>query len=140
MWKRATCAVCTVLLIAAACDESELPEDALLVEGDEADAEARAAPDAAESADESVRLGGCATFYEHINFGGDSRDVRVGAYVHWIGGPWNDQISSLKVRSGCVFNAYEHIDFGGDHTVFAGWVPWVGNGWNDRISSYTCSC
>lgn len=133
MWKRATCAVCTVLLIAAACDESELSEDALLVEGDEVDADA-------ESPAEPPRIGGCATFYEDINFGGDSRDVRVGANVHWIGGPWNDQISSLRVRSGCVFNAYEDIDFRGDHTVFAGRVPWVGNGWNDRISSYTCSC
>lgn len=92
---------------------------------------------------EAEQLGGsgtCATMYEHINFGGDSRDVGNGAFVSWIGGPWNDQVSSLWVRSGCVFNAYEHIDFGGAQTDFQGVVPWVGNWWNDRISSYTCYC
>jgi len=84
--------------------------------------------------------GSCATLYEHINFGGDRREVDAGESVSWIGGPWNDQVSSLEVRPGCVFNAYEHINFGGAHTTFLGSVPWVGNWWNDRISSYTCTC
>lgn len=84
--------------------------------------------------------GSCATLYEHINFGGDRREVDSGASVSWIGGPWNDQVSSIEVRPGCVLNAYEHINFGGAHGTFQGSVPWVGDGWNDRISSYTCTC
>jgi Peptidase inhibitor family I36 len=85
-------------------------------------------------------LGPCATMYEHSNFGGDRRDVSDGAFVSWIGGPWNDHVSSVWVRGGCAFNAYEHINFGGAQKSFQGVVPWVGNGWNDKISSYTCYC
>jgi hypothetical protein len=82
----------------------------------------------------------CARLYEHIDFGGDYRDVADGAWVKWIGGPWSDQVSSLVVSGGCTLNAYEHIDFGGDQKSFQGIVPWVGNGWNDKISSYLCNC
>ena len=89
---------------------------------------------------EAEAVGTCATMFEHINFAGDRREIDNGAIVSWIGGPWNDQVSSMWIRSGCVLNAYEHINFGGAHQVFLGAVPWVGDSWNDRISSYTCSC
>jgi len=82
----------------------------------------------------------CATLYEHINFGGDSREVGDGVNTAWIGDLWNDQVSSIEVSPGCVLNAYEHINFGGSHETFLGSVPWVGDSWNDKISSYTCSC
>ncbi|PRP93693.1 peptidase inhibitor family I36 protein [Enhygromyxa salina] len=85
-------------------------------------------------------LGTCATMYLHIHFGGDRREIDAGAFVAWIGDLWNDEVSSIMVRSGCVLNVWEHSNFGGAHAAFQGSVPWIGNWWNDRISSYTCSC
>jgi hypothetical protein len=136
--------ICTVMLVAPACDEAEV----LAGERDAREADERAAEldpeDAVDDeivADEHVEaLGSCATLFENINFGGDRREVDDGAFVPWIGGPWNDQVSSIRVRSGCDLNAYENIDFGGAHKTFAGVVPWVGDTWNDIISSYTCRC
>jgi hypothetical protein len=107
-------------------DELDLDEDGVL--------------DITEPEDQLEGSGTCATMYEHSNFGGDHRNVGSGAYVSWIGGPWNDQVSSLRVRGGCAFNAYEHANFGGAQRTFQGVVPWVGDWWNDRISSYTCYC
>lgn len=92
-------------------------------------------------ADASLAAAGtCATMYLHIHFGGDRREVDDGAFVTWIGDLWNDEVSSVNVRPGCVLNVWEHIHFGGAHTAYQGSIPWVGDWWNDRISSYTCSC
>lgn len=128
--------ICTVILSAAACDEAEtLAEE---VDAQDADAEARDGELVVNIHTEA--LGTCATLFEHSNYGGDRREVNRGAHVPWIGGPWNDQVSSMRVRPGCVLNAYQHADFGGAHETFAGQVPWVGDAWNDIISSYTCTC
>ncbi|NJK32206.1 MAG: hypothetical protein HC927_07255 [Deltaproteobacteria bacterium] len=153
-----------LLLALTACDEeaamlAEAEEEALLaeelaaepvdeylateeVEDDEyTEAEASIDPDEPlEVTEELSEYAVCATLYEHIHFGGDYRQVQDGAFVSWIGGPWNDQVSSIYVRSGCVLNAYEHINYGGAHASYSGSVPWVGNWWNDKISSYTCTC
>lgn len=80
----------------------------------------------------------CATVYEHTHFKGSSKSIRVGEAKRL--GPWNDQISSIKVARGCVFNAYEHTHFKGEQKSFSGKVRRVGDDWNDRISSYTCTC
>ena len=93
----------------------------------------------AEDGADDPRAGNCATMFEHIDYGGDHKDVNRGE-VPWIGDIWNDEVSSIKVRSGCVLNAYEDKDFRGDQKSFSGNVRRVGDGWNDRISSYTCSC
>jgi beta/gamma crystallin len=82
----------------------------------------------------------CATLYEHVNYRGDRRNVSSGENTSWIGGPWNDQISSIQVAPGCVLNAYEHVNYGGGQKSFSGNVPRVGSGWNDEMSSFTCSC
>lgn len=87
----------------------------------------------------ALAAGTCATLYEDINFGGDRREVDADN-LSWIGRPWNDQVSSMEVRHGCVLNVYEHANFGGAHETLLGSVPWVGDWWNDRISSYTCTC
>ncbi|WP_434427450.1 peptidase inhibitor family I36 protein [Nannocystis pusilla] len=100
----------------------------------EAEADAGALADSVESA-----RANCATLYEHTNHKGSSLPINTGKSP-WIGGPWNDHVSSLKVRPGCVFNAYEHKDFKGNHKGFSGNVPSVGGSWNDKISSYTCTC
>lgn len=132
MSKRIT-ALCAIILLAPACDEVEPSGEEPAGEVDERFA-------LAEEAATPAPLGACATLYEHIYFGGDSRSVEDGAYVPWIGNLWNDQVSSVQVASGCVLNAYEHINFGGAQVGYLGSVPWVGDGWNDRISSYTCNC
>lgn len=126
--------ICALSLIASACDDAERLDEIKV--DDPADGD-RPAVEESELED---RAGTCATLFEHVDYGGATLDVHGGANVGWIGGPWNDHVSSMTVRSGCVFNAYEHKDFGGQHQGFSGDVPWVGNWWNDRISSYTCSC
>jgi len=125
----------TIILIASACDDAEIVQDVAAEEREE-----HAAPGGIVDDGQVEAPGTCATLFEHINFGGDRREVNNGASVRWIGGPWNDQVSSMKVRNGCVLNAYEHVNFGGAHATFLGHVPWVGNGWNDKMSSFTCRC
>lgn len=124
-------ALCALSLIASACDATEIRVEPDLAPGH---------GPAAEESDLEARAGTCATLFEHVDYGGDRRDVQAGESVDWIGGPWNDHVSSMTVRSGCVFNAYEHKDHDGQRDSFSGDVPWVGNWWNDRISSYTCTC
>ncbi|MBA3544901.1 MAG: peptidase inhibitor family I36 protein [Nannocystis sp.] len=133
--------ICTVSLFVPACDDAEDLDDE--IRGADADDDDLADPVAAQTDVEAVVegtfLGTCATLYEHKDFKGSRLEVNKGA-VKWIGGPWNDQVSSLKVRAGCVLNAYEHVNFGGAHKAFQANVPWVGAGWNDKISSFVCSC
>jgi hypothetical protein len=81
----------------------------------------------------------CATLYEHIDYKGDKRHIGTGT-VKWIGGIWNDQVSSIRVAPGCALNAYEHVNLRGDQKSFSGSIPWVGEGWNDKISSLVCTC
>lgn len=121
-----------------ACDEEAMFTDHAVSDIDAV--EANGEPLAAVEAHPSEPRASCAVLYEHINFGGDRRGAEDGDRVSWIGGPWNDHVSSIQVRSGCVLNAYEHKDYGGAHQSFSGEVPRVGDWWNDRISSYTCSC
>lgn len=83
---------------------------------------------------------GCATMFDLANFGGQSMDVADNANVLWIGGPWNERVSSINVKAGCILNAYAEIDFGGAHDTFGGTVPWVGDTWSNQISSFTCTC
>ena len=82
----------------------------------------------------------CATIYEHIDFGGSSRNISPGESSANIGTLWNDKASSLRVTPGCGFNGWQHADYRGTHKSFVGTVPWIGDGWNDILSSYTCTC
>jgi hypothetical protein len=151
MLKFATFALCAAALTFTACDEeelsihdpaSELDEfeefDALDFSDEIVDAteESESLPeDAAEA-----RAKPCAYLYQHRDYRGDRKRVERGARTRYIGDLWNDEVSSIKVRSGCVLNVYEHKGFRGAQKSFRGLVPYVGNWWNDRISSYTCSC
>jgi hypothetical protein len=104
------------------------------------DIDARAVLDVERPDANLAAAGTCATMFLHIHFGGDRLEANAGAFVTWIGDLWNDEVSSVNVRPGCVLNVWEHIHFGGAHMAFQGSIPWVGDWWNDRISSYTCSC
>ena len=82
---------------------------------------------------------GC-TYYADANFSGQSGEAGEGAEVPWVGGPWNDRISSIACAPQCALIAYEHIDFGGQSIRFAGNTRFVGPQWNDRISALRVSC
>ncbi|WP_219906909.1 peptidase inhibitor family I36 protein [Enhygromyxa salina] len=116
--------------------EDEVPDEFALAQGEEPE---QSMHDGVVDDPPLEHPGICATVYEHYHYGGDHRDIS-GGDTSYIGGPWNDKVSSVKVRSGCALNVYEHANYEGKHKTLAGRVRWIGSGWNDRISSYTCSC
>lgn len=128
--RRAIISAVGAIVFLLGCDEAEE------LAGEDETEVAEAAP-----VDEvSGRGGECATMYEHWHFEGEAKRVEAGAYVSFIGNLWNDVVSSVQVRSGCVLNVFEHADFAGAQNSFQGSVPFVGEWWNDKISAYTCDC
>lgn len=83
--------------------------------------------------------GSCATMYEHVNYVGGQ--YHVNNDVSWIGGGWNDKVSSVRVNSGKILTIYQHINYGGRSWQIRGPanVPnFVPLGWNDQLSSMKC--
>ena len=78
--------------------------------------------------------------YQHRDFAGPTITQNSGGGWRYVGGSWNDNISSVRMRSGCRIVAYQHRDYQGDSTVFRGDHRYVGDLWNDQISSWKCSC
>lgn len=109
----------------------------VVAEGDEPEADEHGPEWKDDPADETNGVV-CARLFQHKNYGGSQLAAGPGHYPKL--GPWSDEISSLRVRKGCVLRVYEHTKFGGAQWKITGPVPWVGNGWNDRISSFVCSC
>jgi len=93
--------------------------------------------------------GSCARVYFHDNCHGESKSLGQGG-ERYIGHHWNDQISSMVVKKGCVVYGYEHHHYKGGATNFRGKVTslrkhktysWFrGSHWNDKISSWSCKC
>jgi hypothetical protein len=52
-------------------------------------------------------------FYEHINGGGMSFIVVTGSDLEYVGEPWNDRISSVRVAPRTLVVLYEHRGFRG---------------------------
>lgn len=76
--------------------------------------------------------------YEHIDFGGANE--RTNLNYHFVGGFWNDKISSIVVVSG-IWEFYEHHHYEGRKWKLGpGYYRWiVDNGIpNDIISSFKC--
>ena len=86
-----------------------------------------------------TNIWGCILF-EHEDFAGSATDVTQGTRQRYVGDSWNDKISSIACRSGCVLTTYEDRDFGGDWHFWRGNMAYVGDAWNDRISSLTADC
>jgi hypothetical protein len=82
---------------------------------------------------------GC-RFYEHRDYGGHHFDVRGNTDVSYVGGAWNDQISSFACSGGCMATLFEHKDFGGASVSWGGDIDYVGSFWNDRVSSMKVAC
>ena len=53
------------------------------------------------------------TFYEHINGDGESFSLYSGEVKSFVGNPWNDIISSVRVAPRTLVILYEHINFTG---------------------------
>ena len=74
--------------------------------------------------------------FEHINFGGNS--ARTNLNWLYVGGWWNDRISSIIVVSG-TWRFYEHAHYAGRYwDLGPNYYPWVQNVGipNDIISSF----
>jgi hypothetical protein len=86
-----------------------------------------------------VRFSGC-ILYEHANFGGHTFTVRGNYNLSYIGGRWNDKVSSIACNPYCEVTVFEHRDFQGASRRFGANIQYVGDGWNDRISSARVRC
>jgi hypothetical protein len=78
-------------------------------------------------------------FFEHGNYGGDSRLFTAGDVSRLEGG-WNDIISSVVVFPDCRVTVWEHWDYNGNSKTFYSSATWIGDDWNDKISSLSVRC
>jgi hypothetical protein len=74
------------------------------------------------------------------NFGGHTFTVRGNYNLSYIGGRWNDKVSSIACNPYCEVTVFEHRDFQGASRRFGANIQYVGDGWNDRISSARVRC
>ena len=82
----------------------------------------------------------CAKLYQHSYYRGWVHAVKAtGAYAN-LPGNKNDQVSSVVVRSGCVFKAYRHYYGNSIMATITGNKAYVGRTSNDHLSSYSCKC
>ena len=91
-----------------------------------------------------------AILYEHINYGGASKDLfqgwgwsdLTGVYhgLFGLGGDWNDYISSIQAIPGAIWvGLWEHVNQGGSSiSLEGGSLDLTDVGWNDRASSVYC--
>jgi hypothetical protein len=83
----------------------------------------------------SVALTNCAvTVYQHSNFGGTSQCLRTGAYRMSGLSIGDNQISSLRVRSGMKVTLYEHDSYMGRSRVYTADSSFTSD-FNDMTSS-----
>jgi Peptidase inhibitor family I36 len=81
---------------------------------------------------------GAICFYEHVPYGGES--FCADADSAWVGTPWNDRISSVKVASGYQVDLFDDINFGGRSLrLSADTSSLVPLGFNDIVSSFRVS-
>ena len=77
------------------------------------------------------------TVYWDANFRGES--LHTDGDMSYVGNHWNDQISSIRVRSG-FWEFYWDADYRGEVLRLGpGEYAYVGDHWNDQISSFRCS-
>ena len=74
-------------------------------------------------------------FYEHVNYQGAS--FCASADSNWVGGAWNDRVSSVKVAAGFKVTLFQDINYAGKSLVLAGdTTNLVPLGFNDAASSF----
>lgn len=82
---------------------------------------------------------GCLAF-EHRDYTGAEFVVDATMTYSYVGGRWNDRISSVRCEVFCSLTAWEHRDYGGATRTFGDDTRYVGGAWNDRISSMEANC
>ena len=78
-----------------------------------------------------------ACVYSDVSYGGKAQCYTSGGYFD---APWNDEISSLKVKPGCVVRVDTDGGMRGRLRDITSDTPWVGNDWNDVISAFSITC
>jgi hypothetical protein len=74
-------------------------------------------------------------FYEHVAYQGAS--FCASGDSSWVGGAWNDRVSSVKVAAGYKVTLFQDINYGGKSLVLAGdTTNLVALGFNDAASSF----
>jgi hypothetical protein len=74
-------------------------------------------------------------FYEHVDYQGAS--FCSAADSNWVGGAWNDRVSSVKVAAGYKVMLFQDINYGGKSLVLTGdTTNLVALGFNDAASSF----
>lgn len=76
---------------------------------------------------------------EHRDGRGMQWIVNDGETWSYVGGKWNDKISSVICEVFCTLTVWEHSNYQGASKVFQN-SPYVGGAWNDRISSMRAHC
>jgi Peptidase inhibitor family I36 len=85
-----------------------------------------------------VPFNGCIA-YEHRDFRGAKFSFRGNVNIKYVGGRWNDKVSSFACHSGCTMTIYKDRDFKGARASW-GTTQYVGDEWNDSISSLIVHC
>lgn len=81
------------------------------------------------------RTDGIACFYQDTDFRGAS--VCANGDNGWVGNVWNDQVSSVKVRSSYQIQVFADSNFGGKgYAVNSDYSSFVDFGFNDQMSSF----
>jgi len=100
------------------------------------------------------------TLYQHRNYGGSGYTLDGGdgmkmvrgetmcsSVSHGSGGgctyfepSWNDQVSSFKVKNGCMLTLWQHVGKRGARFEANQSYTFVGSGWNDVASEARCTC
>src|SRR6478672_12339251 len=78
--------------------------------------------------------------FEHRDYKGHTMSATAGNGWKYVGGKWNDKISSFKIAGNCHVKVWQNRDYKGDHKVLRGNVRYVGDLWNDQASSWMCYC
>lgn len=74
-------------------------------------------------------------FYEHANYAGAS--FCANADSNWVGGEWNDRVSSVRVQAGQQVQLFWDINYGGSVLTLTADEPnLVNRGFNDQMSSF----
>ena len=76
---------------------------------------------------------GIACFFEHSNYGGASFCADTDS--SWVGGTWNDRISSVKVKSGYQVQLFGDVNYGGAVKTLTGDTSSLPD-FNDQASSF----
>ena len=81
---------------------------------------------------------GIVTIYQDINYGGRATALNEGSFDMGdlnAKGFYNDDMTSIKVKSGYRAIIYKDIHFTGESKVITSNTSWIGSDWNDQMTS-----